>query len=60
VSEIAAREGLTARYVARPFDLAFLPPKVVEAILAGRQPIDMSAEQLSPAGRELVWSENPG
>jgi site-specific DNA recombinase len=53
VNEIAAREGLTPRYVARLLDLAFLPPTLVEAILEGRQPVDMTAEQLS--GRSGGW-----
>jgi site-specific DNA recombinase len=57
VNEIAAREGLNPRYVARLLDLAFLPPKLVEAILEGRQPVDMSAEQLSRSERGLVWSD---
>jgi hypothetical protein len=57
VSEIAAREGLTPRYVSRLLDLAFLPPTLVEAILEGRQPADMTAEQLSKAERGLVWSD---
>jgi site-specific DNA recombinase len=44
-------------YVARLLDLAFLPPTLVEAILEGRQPVDMTAEQLSRTERGLVWSD---
>jgi site-specific DNA recombinase len=57
VNEIATREGLTPRYVSRLLDLAFLPPTLVEAILEGRQPVDMTAEQLSRSERGLLWSE---
>jgi hypothetical protein len=56
VNEIAAREGLNPRYVTRLLDLAFLPPKLVEANLEGRQPVDMTAEQMSRAERGLLWS----
>ena len=55
VSEIATREGLTSRYVARMLELAFLPPKLVEAILEGTQPADMTAQQLSRTERPLLW-----
>jgi site-specific DNA recombinase len=58
LSEVAAREGLTPRYVSRLLDLAFLPPKLVEAILDGLQPADMTAEQLSRAERGVVWSND--
>jgi site-specific DNA recombinase len=56
VNEIVAREGLTPRYVSRLLDLAFLPPTLVEAILEGRQPAEMTAEQLSRSERPLVRS----
>ena len=47
IREIAAREGLTDRYVARLLDLAFLPPAIVEDILDGRQPVEWTSEMLS-------------
>lgn len=56
VSEIARREGVTPRYVSRLLELAFLPPKLVEAILAGTQPADITAETLTRGERGLVWS----
>jgi hypothetical protein len=38
LAAIAAREGLTVRYVGRLIRLAFLAPDIVESIVAGRQP----------------------
>jgi hypothetical protein len=38
IGEIARREHLTARHVRRVMRLAFLAPRIVEAIVEGRQP----------------------
>jgi site-specific DNA recombinase len=46
-AEIAAREGIRARYVRRILPLAFLAPEIVEAIATGRQPIDLTAHRLT-------------
>jgi len=43
IAEIAKREHLTARHVRRVMRLAFLAPRIVEAIAEGRQPADLSA-----------------
>jgi site-specific DNA recombinase len=45
--EIAAREGVNARFVRRLIPLAFLSPTIVEAIAEGRQPVSLTAEALS-------------
>jgi len=42
IAEIARREHLTARHVRRVMRLAFLAPRIVEAIVEGRQPADLS------------------
>ena len=42
IGEIARREHLTARHVRRMMRLAFLAPRIVEAIAEGRQPADLS------------------
>jgi site-specific DNA recombinase len=39
-----AREGLAVRYVGRLIRLAFLAPDIVEAIVEGRQPGNLTAE----------------
>jgi hypothetical protein len=46
LTEIAARAGVTARYVRRLLPLAFLAPVIVEAILEGRQPAELTAQTL--------------
>jgi hypothetical protein len=47
IGEIAARENLTARHVRRVMRLAFVAPRIVEAIVEGRQPADLSAIALT-------------
>lgn len=47
ITEIAARDGFVSQYVGRLLPLAFLPPDVVEAILEGRQPVELTAETLT-------------
>jgi site-specific DNA recombinase len=42
IGEIARREHLTGRHVRRMMRLAFLAPKIVEAIARGRQPADLT------------------
>jgi len=42
IGEIARREHLTGRHVRRVMRLAFLAPRIVEAIAEGRQPADLS------------------
>jgi hypothetical protein len=58
INEIAGREGLTGRYVSRIIQFAFLAPDIAEAILAGRQPVDLTVETIT---REidipLAWAE---
>ncbi|MCG8506536.1 MAG: hypothetical protein MI755_18170 [Sphingomonadales bacterium] len=58
-AEIAAAEGLTQSYVTRLVRLTFLAPDIIEAILAGGQPVDLSADKLvkSSAGLPTDWEE---
>ena len=42
IGDIARREQLTSRHVRRVMRLAFLAPRIVEAIAEGRQPADLS------------------
>jgi len=47
LAEIAAREGLAVRYVGRLIRLAFLAPDIVESIMEGRQPANLTAEAVT-------------
>ncbi len=55
--EIAQREGLDDRYVRRLIPLAFLAPAIVEAICAGRQPPDLTAERLRRTRIPYRWTD---
>jgi site-specific DNA recombinase len=45
-AEIARKEGITRRYVARLLRLGFLAPDIIAAILANRQPAHMTVDRL--------------
>ena len=53
--ELAEHDGITRRYVRRLVDLAFLSPDLVEAILQGRQPVDLTATRLTELDLPLDW-----
>lgn len=55
---IADMEGVSTRYVGQLLPLAFLAPDIVESILAGRQPVDLTAEKLiKQVELPLEWAE---
>ena len=57
-ADIAIAEGCSERYVSRLMPLAFLAPDIVEAILAGTQPVDLTAETLTRhADLPLSWAD---
>ena len=57
VAEIAQREGVGDRYVRRLMRLAFLAPEIVEAIVAGNQPPELTAEALAERIElPLLWT----
>ena len=51
------RDGITRRYVRRLVDLAFLSPELVEAILQGRQPVQLTATRLTGLDLPLDWTD---
>jgi site-specific DNA recombinase len=57
VAEIAEREGAADRYVRRLMRLGFLAPEIVEAIVAGNQPPELTAEALAERIElPLLWT----
>ena len=46
LSDIARSEGVSDRHISQVLPLAFLAPDITEAILAGRQPPELTAETL--------------
>ena len=50
VNEIAIRDGIDASDVGRSLNLAFLAPDIVAAILAGRQPVELTTRRLRRIG----------
>ena len=54
---MAKREGTSRRYIRRLVGLAFLSPRLVEAILKGQQPAALTATRLSELDLPLDWTE---
>src|ERR1019366_6947141 len=58
VAAIAKREGVLPNYVRRLTRMAFLAPRIVEAIAAGHQPPELTAKALTERIEiPLLWSE---
>jgi len=58
IKSLAKEASIDAADVTRFLPLAFLAPDIVEAILEGRQPIDLNVERLKKIGRiPTKWSE---
>jgi site-specific DNA recombinase len=58
VAGIAEREQVQPHYVRRLLRLAFLAPKIVEAIATGHQPPELTAKALSERLElPLLWNE---
>jgi len=54
--EIARREGIDPGDLARTIQLVFLAPDIIEAILAGRQPVELTPRRLKRIGTfPLCW-----
>jgi hypothetical protein len=54
---LAERDGITPRYIRRLVGLAFLSPELVDAILQGRQPVELTATRLTELDLPLDWTE---
>jgi site-specific DNA recombinase len=58
MSELAEADGASPSYVVRVLRLAYLAPDIVTAILAGKQPLSLTAEKLIRDSRlPLAWEE---
>ena len=58
IAAIAKREAVLPNYVRRMTRLAFLSPRIVEAILAGHQPPELTAKALTERIElPLLWSD---
>ncbi len=56
IQEIARRDGIDASDIGRNIQLAFLAPDIVEAILVGRQPVELTARRHRRIGAlPLEW-----
>ena len=53
--EIARRDKFDASEVSRIIRLAFLAPDIVEAVLAGRQPVELTPRRLMRGELPLEW-----
>ena len=58
INELAAAEKINSSYVSRVLRLTLLAPDIVEAILDGRQPEEMTLPRLME-GVEMKWAKNP-
>jgi hypothetical protein len=54
---LAKRDGITGHYVRRLVGLAFLSPQLVEKILQGRQPVQLTTTRLTALDLPLDWTE---
>jgi hypothetical protein len=57
LQDLAKRDGITRRYIRCLVGLAFVSPQLVEAILQGRQPVELTATRLTELDLPLDWTE---
>jgi site-specific DNA recombinase len=57
LQDLAKRDGISRRYIRRLVGLAFLSPDLVDAILQGRQPVELTATRLTKLDLPLDWAE---
>jgi site-specific DNA recombinase len=57
LEELAKRDGISRRYIRRLVGLAFLSPRLVEAIMRGRQPVELTTTRLTGLDLPLDWAE---
>ena len=57
LATIAARDGITEKYLGQMLCFAFLSPKLVRAVLEGRQPPTLTTNWVRRHGLPLSWAE---
>ena len=59
IDAMAQRAGVKRDYLSSLFRLSYLSPKIVRAILAGHQPVELSPKRLMMLGKDLPhdWQE---
>ena len=58
ITELTAQDNLDRKEISRFLPLAFLAPDIVEAILAGTQPVDLTIKKLRRmAALPYAWDE---
>ncbi len=58
IQRLAEAQKMDASDVTRFLPLAFLSPRIVEAILEGRQPIDLTVEKFKKVGKlPMAWRD---
>ena len=58
IAAIATRDGVDRAYVTRVTNLAFLAPDIVDAIIAGQHPVELSVEKLTKQiDLPIDWSQ---
>lgn len=57
IDQIVDRDHVDASDVGRQIRLAFLAPDIVEAILAGTQPLELTARRLKRVGQLPLYGE---
>jgi hypothetical protein len=58
MTEIALSEGVDKSYVSRVVNLAFLDPVIIESVIAGQQPADLTIEKLTKQiNLPLNWAQ---
>jgi site-specific DNA recombinase len=57
MKEVASRNGISQRAIARLIDLAFLAPDIVDAIIVGRQPVNLTTNALIRAKHQRLWHD---
>jgi len=57
ISEVAAAQNVSPEYITHNVGLAFLSPKILQAMIDGKQRSDISAYQLSKVQIPTTWKD---